>query len=127
MISQPLIAVQDVEASSLWYQELFNCKSGHGGKEYERLTKGEDFFLQLHAWNAHDHPNLGNQNSAPNGHGVLLWFQVDDFDETIHRLNNLNGKIIDGPKVNKRANQKECWVYDPDNYIVVIASKTRDI
>ena len=38
MQAQPLIAVRDVEASSLWYQTLLNCQSGHGGPEYERIV-----------------------------------------------------------------------------------------
>lgn len=125
--SQPVIAVQNVEASSHWYQKLFNCESGHGGKEYERLTIGEEFFLQLHKWNEHDHPNLDDRYKAPNGHGVLLWFQVDDFDDTFRRAKSLHAKIIDGPKVNERANHRECWLYDLDHYVVVFASKYGDL
>lgn len=56
---QPLIAVADVQRSSRWYQKILKCKSGHSGGEYEQLIKedDEDFFLQLHAWSAYDHPN----------------------------------------------------------------------
>ena len=32
MEPQPLIAVADVEASSLWYRRLLGCESGHGGR-----------------------------------------------------------------------------------------------
>lgn len=73
MRAQPLIAVRDVAASSRWYQELLGCESGHGGPEYERLVKDGDLVLQLHAWGAHDHPNLGDPDAAPHGYGVLLW------------------------------------------------------
>ena len=38
MRPQPLICVQDVEASSQWYQRLLNCQSAHGGPNYERLV-----------------------------------------------------------------------------------------
>jgi hypothetical protein len=42
MRPQPLICANDVEASSRWYQRLLNCKSAHGGLDYERLeTNGK--------------------------------------------------------------------------------------
>jgi hypothetical protein len=41
MRPQPLIAVSDVEASSLWYQRILGCQSAHGGPEYERLVAKE--------------------------------------------------------------------------------------
>jgi hypothetical protein len=47
---------------------------------YERISHSGRMLLQLHAWDEEDHPNLVNADAAPPGHGVLLWFQVDDFD-----------------------------------------------
>jgi hypothetical protein len=41
--------------------------------------------LQLHAWDEEQHPNLVNADAAPSGHGVLLWFEVDDFDAGVER------------------------------------------
>ncbi|MEN3293630.1 MAG: hypothetical protein V7642_2883 [Burkholderiales bacterium] len=55
MIPQPLIAVRDVQASSLWYQAKLGFKSGHGGVEYEQLTFDRRMILQLHHWDAHAH------------------------------------------------------------------------
>jgi hypothetical protein len=75
-----LIAVQDVEASSLWYQRLLAGQSGHGGPEYERLIVGGDLVLQLHRWNAHAHPHMSDAQSKSRGNGVLLWFQIDEFE-----------------------------------------------
>jgi hypothetical protein len=49
MRPQPLIAVSNVEASSLWYQRLLRCESAHGGPEYERLVANGALVLQLHA------------------------------------------------------------------------------
>ena len=34
----PIIAVKDVEASSKWYQSVFDCRSLHGGKEFDILV-----------------------------------------------------------------------------------------
>jgi hypothetical protein len=36
---QPMIAVEDVEATSAWYQRVLGLKSGHGGLEYEQLNR----------------------------------------------------------------------------------------
>ena len=100
---QPLIAVRDVAASSRWYQKLLGCESGHGGSEYERLIKDGEPILQLHAWGAHDHPNLADPDAAPNGYGVLLWFQTDAFDAAIARARALRAEIIQEPFVNPNA------------------------
>lgn len=125
---QPLIAVRDVEHSSRWYRQLLDCRSGHGGGEYEQLVKdGDDFFLQLHAWSAHEHPNLADPDAAPHGHGVLLWFLVDDFDAAVERAGALQADIIEPPHINPRAKHRECWLHDPDGYVVVLASAYGDM
>jgi len=38
----PIIAVKDVEASSKWYQSVFDCRSMHGGKEFNILVSEND-------------------------------------------------------------------------------------
>jgi catechol 2,3-dioxygenase-like lactoylglutathione lyase family enzyme len=120
---QPLIAVRDVAASSRWYQELLGCESGHGGSEYERLVKDGELILQLHAWGAHDHSNLGDPNAAPNGYGVLLWFQTNTFEAAVARARALGVHIIQEPFVNPNARHLDCWMRDPDGYVVVLASR----
>lgn len=127
MRPQPLIAVRDVEASSRWYQKLLGCTSGHGGPEYERLMQGDDFILQLHAWGAHEHPPLKAAGTTPVGHGVLLWFAVDDFDAALKRARGLKPKFIDEELLNTNANQRESWFYDPDGYVVVLAGMPGDV
>ncbi len=127
MESQPLIAVRDVEASSRWYQSLLGCQSGHGGPEYERLTFQGRLILQLHQWDAHEHPNLGNPESKPYGNGVLLWFQIVEFDAAVERAKSLKADVLEGPKVNQSANHRELWLRDPDSYVVVLAGPYGDI
>jgi hypothetical protein len=78
--------------------------------------------LQLHAWDKDDHPNLVNANAAPAGHGVLLWFQVDDFDSVVERARGLSAEIIEEPHINPAPQHREIWLRDPDGYVVVIAS-----
>src|SRR3954452_17146925 len=91
MRPQPLIAVRDVEASSRWYQRLLGCRSAHGGAEYERLVADDTLILQLHRFEVeHHHGPIGDPLDVPYGNGVLLWFEVDDFDAAIARAAEMN-------------------------------------
>ena len=84
MRPQPLIAVTDVEASSRWYQRLLGCGSNHGGPHYEQLVAKGQLILQLHRFDVeHHHGPIANRDGKPYGNGVLLWFEVDDFDAVV--------------------------------------------
>lgn len=82
--------------------------------------------LQLHAWDEEDHPNLVNADAAPAGHGVVLWFQVDDFDAAVERARGLNAEVVLEPHVNPNAGHREVWLRDADGYVVVVASPDGD-
>ena len=127
MHAQPLIAVRDVQASSVWYQHLLGCQSGHGGKEYERLLYQGQLILQLHHWEAHEHPHIGDPDSKPYGNGVLLWFQTDKFDQAVKRALDLEAEILEEPHLNPNAQHRECWIRDLDGYVVVLASSRGDV
>lgn len=123
--AQPLIAVRNVRASSLWYAELLQADSlpEHEHRNfYDRISCTGRLLLQLHAWDEEHHPNLVNADLAPPGHGVLLWFQVDDFDSAVARARDLGARIIDGPRFNPAPRHREVWLRDPDGYVVVLAS-----
>ena len=122
---QPLIAVRNVRASSQWYAKLLGADSlpEHSHRDfYDRLFSSGRLILQLHAWDEENHPNLVNANAAPPGHGVLLWFEVSDFDSAVDRARALNAEIVQEPHVNPRPQHREMWLRDPDGYVVVIAS-----
>jgi catechol 2,3-dioxygenase-like lactoylglutathione lyase family enzyme len=129
MRPQPLIAVADVEATSKWYQRLLGCKSDHGGPEYERLvTKQGVLILQLHHWCVeHDHGPIGDPADKPYGNGVLLWFEIEDFDAAMERVAEMKVDIIlprhrNPPDGDGGPNHWECWLRDPNGYAVVLAS-----
>ena len=63
-----------------------------------------------------------NREAAPSGHGVLLWFEVDDFDSAVERVRRLKAEIILEPHVNPNPQHREIWLRDPDGYVVVVAS-----
>jgi catechol 2,3-dioxygenase-like lactoylglutathione lyase family enzyme len=120
-----LIAVRDVRASSRWYRQLLGLDSlpEHEHRDlYERMFSDGRLVLQLHAWDEEDHPNLVNADGAPHGHGVLLWFEVEDFDEAVKQARELHSEIILEPHVNPAPKHREMWLRDPDGYVVVVAS-----
>jgi catechol 2,3-dioxygenase-like lactoylglutathione lyase family enzyme len=126
--SQTLIAVRDVRASSRWYSRLLGLErtselmSSDHAHIYDRLLSGKSLVLQLHAWDEEEHPNLMNQAAAPPGHGVLLWFEVDDFDAAVKRARVLKAKVLRKPLFNPAPAHREIWLQDADGYVVVVAS-----
>lgn len=129
MRPQPLIAVHDVEASSRWYQRLLGVRSDHGGPEYERLVDTDGtLVMQLHNWNVeHDHGAIGDPATPPYGNGVLLWFEIDDFDAAVERSRQLEAEIVLAPHRNPSEGpggpaHREIWLRDHDGYAVVLAS-----
>jgi catechol 2,3-dioxygenase-like lactoylglutathione lyase family enzyme len=126
--SQPLIAVRDVVASSRWYAKLLELErtsvsmSSDHADLYDRLLSSGSLVLQLHAWDEENHPNLVDAEGAPPGHGVLVWFEVDDFDAVVKRARALKAKVLRKPHVNQAPAHREIWIQDPDGYVVVLAS-----
>jgi predicted enzyme related to lactoylglutathione lyase len=127
--SQTMIAVRDVEASSLWYQQLLDLRSDHGGPDYERLLANETLVLQLHHRDVEHHHGLFVSPDVEVGNGVLLWFgEVPNFDEVVARAEQLSAPIVRAPHRNPPEGEgngpghREIWIKDPDGYTVVVAS-----
>jgi len=128
--AQPLIAVRNVRASSTWYRQLLGLDAlpDHPHRDtYDRMQRSDELILQLHAWDKEDHPNLINPEAAPPGHGVLLWFEVSDFDKVVERARALHAQVIVEPHINPNPNHREMWLRDPDGYVVVIASPDGEV
>ncbi|HEX8507927.1 MAG TPA: VOC family protein [Propionibacteriaceae bacterium] len=126
---QPMIAVDDVEAASLWYRELFGWQSDHGGAEYERLVCSGVLVLQLHHKRTEHHHGLISDPDLAPGNGTLLWFgEVADFDDVVRRATALDATVVRPPHRNPPAGQgngpshRELWLTDLDGYTVVVAS-----
>ncbi|ENX04479.1 hypothetical protein F900_00051 [Acinetobacter modestus] len=126
MYPQPLIAVADVEKTSQWYQTILGLESGHGGREYEQLLFEQRMVLQLHQWQAHDHSHIGDPKRLI-GNGVLLWFESNQFDEIVQKLQTHQIEILEGPKYNPNAHHREIWFKDLNGYSLVVASPYGDL
>ena len=126
MYPQPLIAVANVEKTSQWYQTVLGLESGHGGKEYEQLLFEQRMVLQLHQWQAHEHPHIGDPKRLI-GNGVLLWFESNRFDEIVQKLQTHQVEILEGPKYNPNAHHREIWFRDLNGYTLVVASPYGDL
>ena len=130
MKAQPLIAVRDVRASSHWYTRLFGADSmpDHEHRDfYDRIFSSGHLILQLHAWDVQHHPNLVNEKAGTPGHGVLLWFEVDDFDAMVERARELKAEVVLEPHVNPAPQHREIWLRDPDGYVLVLASPDGEV
>lgn len=125
--SQPILAVRDVRASARWYAQILGSAEPTGSPPsdhdhiYRRIYVSDELVLQLHAWDAEDHPNLVDPARAPVGHGVLVWFEVDDYAAAAARARAVGAHVIE-ELVNPNARHHELWLRDADGYVVVLAS-----
>ena len=75
----------------------------------------------------HHHGPIGAPNDMPPGNGLLMWFEIDDFDSAIERVADLNAEVLmprhrNPPDGNGGPNHWEIWLRDLDGYKVVLAS-----
>lgn len=131
MRAQPLIICRDVEASSRFYERLLGCRGSHGGPEYQRLCDpklhksqwGTDgLILQLHDFDVDHHHGPMGDPKRPLGNGVLLWFEIDDFDRAVTRARRLKLEVVKDVHFNPNAAHRELWLKDLDGYTVVLAA-----
>lgn len=121
---QPLVVVRDVLSSSRFYTELLDAESGHGGDEYEQVVKDGEILLQIHGLDVMDHHGPLASPEEPLGNGVLLWFEVADFEAAVERARAMNTPIERDTHTNPNARQEEIWLRDPDGYRVVLAGES---
>ena len=78
--------------------------------------------LQLHGWEVeHDHGPLGDPARKPYGNGVLLWFELEDFDAAVVRAEALTAGVFRPRRMSRNGNW-QCWLRDLDGYVVVLTS-----
>jgi hypothetical protein len=75
----------------------------------------------------HNHGPIGDRDDKPYGNGVLLWFEVDDFDAVMRRADEMRVEIVlprhrNPPEGSGGPFHRRCWMRDPDGYIVVVST-----
>ena len=83
--ASPLIVSHECSTSSRFYTQLLGVESGHGGDEYEQVVGDGEILLQIHAIDVVDHHGPLAAPDVPLGNGLLVWFEVADFDATAER------------------------------------------
>ena len=119
--SQLMLVVDDVERTSRFYRDLLGLESRHGGSEYDQLYADDEMVMQLHDRDEDHHHESLRTDGVPVGNGVLVWFEVADFDAVVARARELDAEIVQDVHVNPNAQQRELWIRDPDGYSVVLA------
>lgn len=115
-----IIAVKDVEASSEWYQSVFNCRSMHGGKEFDILVSENDEILMcLHKWGEHHHATMMNPNITP-GNGLILYFRTENMNMIRQNVEKIGGFIVEDIHLNENSTKMEFSLRDPDGYYLTV-------
>ena len=119
-----VIGVANVSRSLKWYQSLFGHRETTPAHDYwaQVLDGDGTVLLCLHQWGAHDHPTLSSPERAPPGNGLLLFFRVDDFDETLARARSLGGSLEQEVQVNPATGTREFALRDQDGYYVMVSA-----
>ena len=119
-----IIGVADVARSFAWYQSLFGLPATKPAHDYfgQILDTDETVLLCLHRWGAHEHPTLASPDRAEPGNGLILFFRVDDFDQTLHRARTLVAALAEEPNVNLNTGTREFALRDPDGYYVMVSA-----
>ena len=127
LVSGTMIAVSDVIASGNWYQQLLGCDNEHPDHpEFGKLVNDEgDTVLLLHCWGADPVDPMDrwfvDRGTAPVGHGVLLFFEMDDFETVIDRIHQMGCEILEKRHVLPSGNEA-IWLRDPDGFVVQLSS-----
>ena len=116
----PIIAVRDIEASSKWYQSIFNWRSLHGGKEFEILVdENDEVLICLHQWENHGHPTMKNLIITP-GNGLILYFRTENMPIIRQNAEKLGCAIEEDIHLNTNSLKMEFSLRDPDGYYITI-------
>ena len=117
----PIIAVENVEASANWYRQVFGFNRQHGGNEFAVLVNEDgEIVLALHQWGAHDHPTMLKPATTA-GNGLILYFRTTRIDSIRQNLRDMDAVVEQEMHVNPNSLKAEFSVRDPDGYYLSIS------
>jgi catechol 2,3-dioxygenase-like lactoylglutathione lyase family enzyme len=119
-----ILGVRDVARSFRWYQSLFGQPATRPAHDHFGQIVDTDgtVLLCLHEWGSHDHPTLTKPGKATPGHGLLLFFRVDDYEAALQRARSLVARLEEEPSMNPATGTSEFALRDPDGYYVMISA-----
>lgn len=119
-----IIGVSDVWASFKWYQSLIGIPETAPEHDHfgQILDADGTVLLCLHEWGEHEHPSLSGPDRAEPGNGLLLFFRVDNFDESLAKARALVDRFEEDPNLNSSTGTMEFSLRDPDGYFVTVSS-----
>jgi len=121
MAFDPMLFVDDVEATSRWFQSLLGLKSAHGGREYEMLMDDAgQLALQLHRADGEEHGGDRLPTGSARGAGVLLYFKVADVRAAHAAAAAMKATVEGDPVYVKLAGHTEFVARTPDGYAVAV-------
>jgi catechol 2,3-dioxygenase-like lactoylglutathione lyase family enzyme len=121
MAFEPMIFVDDVQASSRFLQDLLGLKSAHGGAEYEMLRdEAGALALQLHHADADEHGGERLPTGAPRGAGVLFYFKTPDVRAAYAKARSMGARCEGEPTFIRLAGHTEFVVRDLDGYAIAL-------
>jgi catechol 2,3-dioxygenase-like lactoylglutathione lyase family enzyme len=121
MAFEPMLFVDDVQASSQWLQALLGLRSAHGGPEYEMLVDADkQLVVRLHHADAEEHSGERLPAGAPRGAGVLLYFRSPDVRAAYAAAQAMNAVCEGAPTFIRLAGHTEFVVRSPDGYAIAI-------
>jgi len=116
----PIIAVHDVAAASKWYQSVFDCRSIHGGNEFDVLVSAKDeVLLCLHQWGTHEHPTMTKPEMSI-GNGLILYFRTENLEQVRRNVEQLGLAVEEEIQHNPNSHKREFSLRDPEGYYLTI-------
>jgi len=119
-----IIGVADVPRSFAWYQSLLGQPATQPAHDYfgQIIDTDGTVLLCVHRWGDHEHPSLASPGNVEPGNGLLLFFRVEDFDQTLDRARDLVAALEKEPNVNPNTGTSEFALRDPDGYYVMVSA-----
>ncbi|RYD16083.1 MAG: glyoxalase [Lysobacteraceae bacterium] len=119
-----IIGVADVAKSCAWYQSLLGLPARAPAHDHfaQLLDADGTVLLCLHAWGAHEHPSLASPDTARPGNGLLLFFRVDDYEQSLASARSLVAALDEEPARNPNTGTMEFALRDPDGYRVMVSA-----
>jgi predicted enzyme related to lactoylglutathione lyase len=119
-----IIGVVDVARAFTWYQSLLGLTATTPAHDHfgQILDVDGTVLLCLHRWGAHEHPTLASSDRSGTGNGLLLFFRVSDFDQSLERARDLVAALEEEPNINPSTGTREFALRDPDGYYVMVSA-----